>query len=278
MSTDVRNPSREEVLADTHETLRAVARTLESLGTVGDLAPEAATEVVDGPTAPDPGPEPTMGMGLEQEELRTPLQRLALFLAESYGELAGILEGLRETRGVLQRAEVTRLQLMNATLQEVSSHTEVATTDMLDGLERSLALVDELELAQMAAPGGNPVNGGRVNGADPQAAGTDAGSPAADPEDTRDRLRDELHQVMQHLQFQDITSQRIGHASDVLADVEQRLLLLMGTLERYGFVIPQGDDEPSEATPSGAHADTCDPSATTADAESRQAMADDIFG
>ncbi|TVR67658.1 MAG: hypothetical protein EA422_00255 [Gemmatimonadales bacterium] len=270
MSTDVRNPSREEVLADTHETLRAVARTLESLGTVGDLAPGSVLEdEADDRAEPSPGPAPTLGMGLQQEELRTPLQRLALFLAESYGELAGILEGLRETRGVLQRAEVTRLQHMNATLQEVSSHTEMATTDMLDGLERSLALVDELELISIEAPDEGTVNGAQSNGAHP---------PATDPEDTRDRLRDELHQIMQHLQFQDITSQRIGHASDVLADVEQRLVLLMGTLERYGFVIPEGDDEPGEATPTGAHAETCDPSATTADAESRQAMADDIFG
>jgi len=272
MSTDVRNPSREEVLADTHETLRAVARTLESLGTVGGLAPESVGATADDPAAPDAGPAPTLGIGLEQEGLRTPLQRLALFLAESYGELAGILEGLRETRGVLKRAEVTRLQATNATLQEVTSHTEVATTDMLDGLERSLALVDELELVPAQAEAAK--NGARTNGAEPHA---DA-SPAADPEETRDQLRDELHMIMQHLQFQDITSQRIGHASDVLADVEARLLLLMGTLERYGFVIPEEDDEPHESTPTGVHAETCDPSATTANAESRQAMADDIFG
>lgn len=276
MSTDVRNPSREEVLADTHETLRAVARTLESLGTVGGLAPETAGATVDEPAAPDAGPAPTLGIGLEQEGLRTPLQRLALFLAESYGELAGILEGLRETRGVLKRAEVTRLQATNATLQEVTSHTEVATTDMLDGLERSLALVDELELVQ--PPESAAATVARANGGAPSPDGTHAASPADDPEETRDQLRDELHMIMQHLQFQDITSQRIGHASDVLADVEARLLLLMGTLERYGFVIPEEDDEPHQATPTGAHAETCDPEATTADAESRQAMADDIFG
>lgn len=225
MIPELASPTREEVMADTQETLRAVARALDALG-------------------PLPEKEGNGAAALPFDAMN-PLQRLARFLAESYGELAEILEGLRETRGLFRKAEMHRLQHTHITLQEVTSQTEMATTGMLDGLERCLGLVDALE-----------------------AAGSDDG------DDPRSQLRDELHQVIQHLQFQDITAQRIGHATGVLSDVETRLVRLMGTLEQYGFAVTDHEEDVEAIVEEHV---VCDPNATTQNADSRQALADDIF-
>lgn len=224
-------PPREEVLADTQETLRAVANTLEALG------------------APAEGSE---------GDIRTssPLQRLAQFLAESYGELAGILDGLRQTRSLFRKVEVDSLQRTHLTLKEVTEQTETATTDMLDGLERCLVLVDSLTASPDEIDEGAEFDHTTRN--------------------VQDGLRDELHLVMQHLQFQDITSQRIGHASRVLTDVEQRLLSLVKTLEHCGFA-EEGfvDSEEEQLVPK--ENEVHDPDATLAGSDARQALADDIF-
>lgn len=81
-------------------------------------------------------------------------------------------------------------------IAEVSSATEVATSEILDGLDRALLLVDQIEVAPSSS---------------------DA---AADP---RDDLREELHTLVTVLQFQDITKQQLGNASSVL---EERMLRL----------------------------------------------------
>ncbi|TVR49959.1 MAG: hypothetical protein EA421_17715 [Gemmatimonadales bacterium] len=223
MSAPLARPTRDELLADTEETLRAVAR---ALGTV------------------DAGGAPAV----PSREPLTPIGSLARFLAESYGELARIMEGLRETRGLFRQAEVEQLKTTHMALQEVTSQTEMATTDMLDGLERSLELVDRIAES-------GPVDGG----------------------EEVSTLRDELHLVIQHLQFQDITSQRIGHATQVLSEVEHRFLALMRTLESYGFG-PAVEASPEEREAADADAPvTCDPMATTQDAETRQALADELF-
>lgn len=250
MNPELAAPTRDEVMADTQETLRAVARALDALG----------------PVEPSPAVLAEASMAAVN-----PLHRLARFLSESYGELAEILEGLRETRGLFRKAEMHRLQHTHQTLQEVTSQTEMATTGMLDGLERCLALVDQLEGPSWGSgsgtavvpPSTDPGEVGRASGG----TGPDAG---ADP---RELLRDEIHQVMQHLQFQDITAQRIGHATGVLSDVEDRLLRLMGTLEQYGFAAAEEEERVIEAEVPVV----CDPMATTQDADARQALADDIF-
>ena len=81
-------------------------------------------------------------------------------------------------------------------LTEVSSATEMATSELLDGLDRALLLVDQLEVG-------------------PSSSDDDA--------DPRDDLREELHRLVTVLQFQDITKQQLGNASTVL---EERMLRL----------------------------------------------------
>ena len=81
-------------------------------------------------------------------------------------------------------------------LIEVSSATEMATSELLDGLDRALLLVDQLEVG-------------------PSSSDDDA--------DPRDDLREELHTLVTVLQFQDIAKQQLGNASTVL---EERMLRL----------------------------------------------------
>jgi len=81
-------------------------------------------------------------------------------------------------------------------LTEVSSATEMATSELLDGLDRALLLVDQLEVG-------------------PSSSDDDA--------DPRDDLREELHTLVTVLQFQDIAKQQLGNASTVL---EERMLRL----------------------------------------------------
>ena len=81
-------------------------------------------------------------------------------------------------------------------LIEISSATEMATSELLDGLDRALLLVDQLEVG-------------------PSSSDDDA--------DPRDDLREELHTLVTVLQFQDTTKQQLGNASTVL---EERMLRL----------------------------------------------------
>jgi hypothetical protein len=97
--------------------------------------------------------------------------------------------------------------------------------------------------------------------------------------------REELSGVMNHLQFQDITSQQLAHIASLLSDMRQR------TNQIVGIFAPQmasfAKDE-SSAVPLVAPKRTVyvthepatgpfDPNATTEPSDGRQAVADEIF-
>lgn len=161
-------------------------------------------------------------------------------LLRAYMEIVSILESLRRSRSLLEQSAMDRLQQTHVKLREVSSATEVAATDMLDGLDRALGLVDDLD---------------------------------GDSEDTRNQLRDELFRVISCLQFQDITAQQLGYASTVLEDIDQRLNSLVRLIDQS---LP--DAPPTGAgAPLGLDGRPYDPEASTEDATTRQALADEIF-
>jgi hypothetical protein len=178
------------------------------------------------------------------------LAELVKVLVTTYSEIMEVIESLRQSRGLLEQASMERLKGTHVRLAEVSSATEVAATGMLDGLDRALGLVDALD--------------GASDG--------DADGPAA----TRAELRQELHQIMDLLQFQDITSQQLGYASGVLHDVEQRMIQLSQLFDAGIGLAGLGLDD-SENLPDERLAETCDPGASTLNAEGRQALADEIF-
>lgn len=175
------------------------------------------------------------------------LTSLSRTLFAAYAETATLLRRIRESRGVLERTAVERLQQMNDKLREISSATEVAATDMLNGLDRAVAMVEDLEAAEQDGP----ARRAEIHGA----------------------LRDELYGVMVHLQFQDITTQQLNYASSVINEMEQRLGTLVECFAPFAAELDPVAASAIAATP-GAH---FDPAATTSNAAARQAVADEIF-
>src|SRR5947208_5683489 len=90
----------------------------------------------------------------------------------------------RVTRETIQKHSMERLRNTHAKLNEVSSATEIAAVEMLNGLDRTLGMIDQLE---------------------------------ADTKDNRrashemcDGLRMEVNQLYGCLQFQDIVTQQLS--------------------------------------------------------------------
>jgi uncharacterized phage infection (PIP) family protein YhgE len=184
-------------------------------------------------------------------EAQLDVQRIGLLdlpdvLLRACSEINSVLANLRRSRDMLEQSTVEKLQQTNSKLQEVTSATETAATDMLDGLDRALGMVDELDTESESNPG--------------RAA------------EVRGDLRNELFSLMNCLQFQDITTQQINYASSVLVDMEHRLAELAKLFDPKLFGI---DGSELQLTPRlGA---SFDPAATTSAAEERQALVDAIF-
>src|SRR5262249_49436883 len=110
---------------------------------------------------------------------------LSRTLLRAYAETAAIVGRFRETAGMLVSAGSEKVQQMHGHLREVTSATETATTDILDGLSRANTLAEQLDGASTPS------------------------------DDERHRmaasLREELANVVNHLQFQDITGQQLKY-------------------------------------------------------------------
>jgi chemotaxis regulatin CheY-phosphate phosphatase CheZ len=220
---------------------------------------EAALRLVDSAIEDirdsDPGagaPEEPLHAGQLRDLLQAagPLGLLGIsqILARGYGEIVSVLRRLRESRDVLARTSAEKVQNTHEKLRAVTDATETAATDILDGLDRAIALVDQM---------------------DAKAAEGDAASGA----DLRNTLRDELFALMGCMQFQDITTQQLSYASSVLTEMETRLAELASIL---GPAALGAAGAPAPVAPSGPI--TFDPAASMANAEARQVVADQIFG
>ena len=186
----------------------------------------------------------------------TDLAGLLASIGRAYGEIVGVISSLKESRGILEHAAMSRLKHTNAKLREVSSATEMAATGIMDGVDRALRMVGDL---------------GELTHTSEQAESTEV----------RRKLEEELHGMMTLLQFQDITAQQLGYASGVLTDIEDRLVRIAHVFENSGLWSPEDNFEgkpQDDATGTSEHLpDDCDPDASTLDGEGRQALADEIF-
>ena len=172
---------------------------------------------------------------------------LLAVMQRASSEIAQVLCTLHTSRETLEGVTLQEIHDSATKLCEVATATEVAATRMMDGLERAHALVDRLDEIDSLADGGDSVI---------EAAAL------------RAKMRDELFAVMGSLQFQDITSQQLGHVSQMLRDIERRLHATSSLLSgaRGEAVIMSGEQMP-----------TFSESASTHNSFERQAAADAIF-
>ena len=172
------------------------------------------------------------------------LGALPMILAQANRELVAILESLRKNKTQLQSAAVERLQQTHSKLEEVNTTTESAATGILDSLDRAQGYLDSLD--------------------------TEDAANTAKTAEIRDAMRNELFAITEALQFQDITSQQIRYAANVLVELEEKLISVLHLIDITGL------DEARAAlhgNPNGSF----DPNATTRDRAQRQHVADEIF-
>jgi hypothetical protein len=170
----------QELLYDSEASLRLVDHAIEELSASGAELDGGAQEVLQHVMA-QPG-----GIAVLSETL-----------LRAYAETAALVARFRESAGGPDGAGIDKLQQMRGRLHEVSSATETATADILDGLGRAVALVEKLDAA-------------------PTLSDPDRHEMAAS-------LREELGGLSNHLQFQDITSQQLVHIAALLGDMRMRL-------------------------------------------------------
>lgn len=172
---------------------------------------------------------------------------LLAIMQKASSEIAQVLCTLQTSRDALEETTLQEIHDSTLKLHEVTSATAVAAGRMMDGLEQSHALLDRLDEID---------------------TGAQASESMTESVAVRARIRDELFAVMGSLQFQDITSQQLGHVAKMLGDIARRLhattALLSGGCSEA--VIISHEQVP-----------TFSESASTQNSYERQAAADAIF-
>ncbi|MDQ8161971.1 MAG: hypothetical protein P3C10_05240 [Gemmatimonadota bacterium] len=178
------------------------------------------------------------------------LAELPQILEQANAQILNVLSRLRASRAALQSTALEKLATTHEKIREVTSATEDAAINIMDACDRATQMVDELDTIDgEAVPDREKASG------------------------IRSTLRDELFLMMGALQFQDITSQQLAHASAVLVEMEERLL---DVARLFDHNVDQARADLT-ATQGSADETTYDPNATTRNAEGRQALADEIF-
>jgi chemotaxis regulatin CheY-phosphate phosphatase CheZ len=172
------------------------------------------------------------------------LEALPRTLLRVHSELARALQSIRDTREAIQSYSMERLRDTHVRLSEVSSTTETAAMEMLNGLDRTLAMIDQLE----------------------------SGSREASPKATCEAVRNEVNQLYVLLQFQDIIAQKLRGVGGLLVEVEQRVETVANLFEDAFEA-----EAPRPPLPVPTQEASYNPDASTRDTPQRQAMVDETF-
>jgi CheY-like chemotaxis protein len=172
------------------------------------------------------------------------LEALPQTLLRVHSELARALQQVRETRQAIQSYSIDRLRDTHVRLSEVSCTTETAAMEMLNGLDRTLAMIDQLE----------------------------SGSREASPKAMCEAVRNEVNQLYGLLQFQDIIAQKLRGVGGLLVEVEQRV----GAVANL-FDDAFNEEAPRSGLPTPPGTTSYNPDASMDDVRQRQAMVDAAF-
>jgi chemotaxis regulatin CheY-phosphate phosphatase CheZ len=170
------------------------------------------------------------------------LESLPTVMLRIHTQMTEVLSAIRLTREALQAYSAGKLRDTHARLDEVNCTTESAAMEMLNGLDRTLAMIDQLQ----AAPADDAARVG-----------------------VHHALRAEVNNLYATLQFQDIIAQKLRGVAALLAEVEQRM-------QTAAAMFDQSAAEKA-AQPAGS-GPTFNPDATVRNVIERQAMVDHTFG
>ncbi len=219
--------------------VKAFATELETtLGLLGELSRELTRPDSPWPTSPRAAELVARLAGCSS------LPELPAVLLRAHAEITGIRGELRLTREALEAHALERIRETKHKLSDVTTTTESATLELMDGLDRAIELIDRLET---------------------QSAGTA-------PADGFQHLRRQVSTLYTHLQFQDITAQQLQGVSHALQDLELRVA---GVAALFGDV-PAEARAPANPAPASPHL-PFNPEATMKRSPADQAMVDAAF-
>ena len=179
---------------------------------------------------------------------RPALTDLPAMLLRAHAEITDILSGIRLTREAIQAHTVDRLRDSKDRVHEVNATTESATLELMNGLDRSLELINTLETQSRGQ--------------------TDEGGFEA--------LRSQVSALYNHLQFQDITAQQLQGVAGSLLEIELRMSAVSALFD-HG-VLAAGSALPRTAAASESSAGLAfNPDASMHHSRADQAMIDAAF-
>jgi uncharacterized phage infection (PIP) family protein YhgE len=222
----------QELLYDSEASLRLVDNAIEELSDAAADSDPNAAELVQQMMAQPGG-----------------FAALSHALLQAYTDTAVLVARLGEGVGMLDTSGIDKLQQMHGRLNEVSSVTETATTDILDGLSRAVVLVERLDAVSSL--------------------------PDRQRHEMAASLREELSALSNHLQFQDITSQQLLHVAALLADMRARLSRATPALGSSSAGVAEHRADRGAGRASGQPDKLDDP--WTGQGDRAQAVADEIF-
>jgi chemotaxis regulatin CheY-phosphate phosphatase CheZ len=215
------------------------------LETTLDLLGALVAEVQQSPTQQPSGRVQELCTTLSY---RPNLAGFSKVLLRAHAEIAEALGGIRLTRETIKAHAVQPIHDTHDKLKEVTSATESAAIEMLNGLDRTLATIDELQKATAST-------------SHSVAEGFDA-------------LRAEVNQLYNCLQFQDITAQQMRGAGQLLNDVEARIEGVAALFDQAMGGAAEPGPGPNQ---SSREVLSFNPDATMRDAGARQAQIDAAF-
>ncbi len=145
---------------------------------------------------------------------RPDLTALPGIVLRAYSEVTDALGGIQQGREAIRHVTFERLQKGHAKLSQVAHVTESATLELMNGIDRSLGLIDQLA----AVVPDHPTAATAI-----------------------DSLRDELNEFFGHLQFQDITAQQLAGVGGLLEDIETRVQSVVTRFDGRAVTAAVGD-------------------------------------
>jgi hypothetical protein len=174
------------------------------------------------------------------------LAELPAVLLRAHAEITAVMGGIRLTRETIEAHAVERIRDTKDKLSNVTSTTENATLELMNGLDRSIEMINHLETQ----------------------------SNHAEATSQFQVLRDQVSALYNLLQFQDITTQQLEGVGAALLDLEVRVGAVSALFDRA--LGPRTDVLPPAPQGSSAHL-AFNPDATMQRSRSDQAAIDAAF-